>query len=87
MLAISGEVINVISKDNGRFRVNIIIDRCKECGLCVYVCPRRVLRISNRINKLGYRTVEPAHIERCIGCRSCEYVCPDFAIFIEVVKK
>jgi 2-oxoglutarate ferredoxin oxidoreductase subunit delta len=29
-------------------------DRCKGCGLCVTVCPKNVLEISNEVNTKGY---------------------------------
>jgi len=38
----------------------VIIDEgmCKSCELCVNVCPKHVLRISNKINLKGYHPVE-----------------------------
>lgn len=77
----------LIARGNGRYRVNIIVDRCKECGICIAVCPTKVLTKSNILNRNGYRPPEPAHIEKCIGCRLCEYNCPDFAIYVEVESK
>ncbi|MBT8340278.1 MAG: ferredoxin family protein, partial [Desulfatitalea sp.] len=29
-------------------------DRCKGCGLCVMVCPKKVLAISDQLNPRGY---------------------------------
>ncbi|MEM3926707.1 MAG: 4Fe-4S binding protein [Desulfurococcaceae archaeon] len=73
----------VLKKSNPKFTVIVIADRCKECGLCISICPMKVLVKSGIINKLGYRPPEPLYIDKCIGCRLCEYNCPDFAIFIE----
>ena len=70
----------------GRFSVVVIMDRCKECGICINMCPVKVLVKSNMINKYGYRIPDPINIEKCIGCKLCEYNCPDFAIFVEEVK-
>ena len=33
---------------------NIDTDHCKGCGLCVNVCPKNVLEISNEVNVKGY---------------------------------
>jgi 2-oxoglutarate ferredoxin oxidoreductase subunit delta len=79
--------LSLISKENKKYRVNVIIDRCKECGLCINICPVKVLSKSGILNKNGYRPPDPVNIEKCIGCRLCEYNCPDFAIFVEVVGK
>mgnify|MGYP001626154652 CR=1 FL=1 len=62
----------------------MIVDRCKECGLCINVCPQKVLERGNEFNIYGYRYVSPKYIEKCVGCRLCEYICPDFAIYVEV---
>ncbi|MEM0224901.1 MAG: 4Fe-4S binding protein [Desulfurococcaceae archaeon] len=75
-----------MQRSNDRFTVNVIVDRCKECGICIAVCPTKVLSKSDMLNKYGYHPPEPVNIDKCIGCRLCEYNCPDFAIFIEKVK-
>ncbi len=59
-----------------------MVDRCKECGLCISFCPTGVLVRGNEYNARGYRYVVPENIEKCIGCRICEYICPDMAIFV-----
>jgi len=77
----------LISRENAKYRVNVIVDRCKECGICISVCPTKVLVKSNILNRNGYRPPEPVNIDKCIGCRLCEYNCPDFAIYVEVMSK
>ena len=59
----------------------IIIDteRCKGCGLCVAVCPKNSIVISNQSNKNGYFPAELTNSD-CIGCRLCAIICPDAAI-------
>jgi len=60
----------------------IDIERCKGCGLCVNVCPKNVLIMSDKANKQGYF---PACQERpadCVYCTTCCIMCPDVAITI-----
>ena len=59
-------------------------DNCKGCGLCVDVCPKKVLELaSDKINKRGHHPVEAARPDDCIGCGSCAIMCPDFIIKVE----
>ncbi|HIQ03290.1 MAG TPA: 4Fe-4S dicluster domain-containing protein [Desulfurococcales archaeon] len=70
----------------GRFKVVIIGDRCKECGICIEICPRKVLRRGDKPNDRGFRPPIPVNEELCTGCKLCEMLCPDFAIYIEESK-
>jgi len=65
------------------FKVTVIGERCKECGICIEFCPRKVLKRGDKYNSRGYRYTIVAYPEKCIGCRLCEMMCPDFAIFVE----
>ncbi len=64
------------------YRHIIDSDRCKGCGLCVEVCPQKVLEISGEINTKGYFPVYQARPEDCIFCATCCLMCPDVAITI-----
>ena len=55
-------------------------DRCKRCGICVELCPRRVYGTTPE----GYPEI--TDVERCSRCMLCELWCPDFAIEVEVDK-
>lgn len=79
--------LEVVRSDNGKYRVSVVIDRCKECGFCIELCPVKVLVFIDRFNRYGYRYPVPVNINKCIGCRICEYNCPDFAIYVEAVEK
>ncbi|MCX7769451.1 MAG: ferredoxin family protein [Proteobacteria bacterium] len=65
----------------------VIIDeqRCKGCQICIVQCKRGVLKLGNKINKLGYRYVEVNKIEDCTACGICAEMCPD--VVIEVWKE
>lgn len=62
-------------------------DGCKGCGLCVIVCPKKVLEISEQVNTKGYFPVYQARPEDCIHCAMCCTMCPDVAITITEVAE
>lgn len=66
------------------FQVVIQNDRCKGCGLCIFICPKKILDRSDKINSKGYYSVEIKDINKvvCIGCASCAKMCPDSVISI-----
>ncbi len=62
----------------------IDVERCKGCGLCVSVCPKRVIELSNEhLNTKGYPPSRVIRPEECIGCTMCATICPDLVIEIE----
>ncbi len=60
---------------------------CKGCGLCVDVCPKNVLEITDKVNIKGHFPVVQARPEDCIHCSICCIVCPDVAITIIKLEK
>ena len=65
----------------GKVTINEVI--CKGCGLCVSVCPKKVLELSKtKINPAGYNPAEMIS-DDCIACTSCAKMCPDCAIVVE----
>ncbi len=62
-------------------------ERCKGCGLCPTVCPKEIIKMSDRINSKGYHPayVDDSDMEKCIGCAFCYEICPDAVI--EVYKE
>ncbi len=60
----------------------VVIDTeiCKSCGLCVNVCPLKLLHLSETRNSKGGRSAEQGDAEKCTGCALCAMMCPDSAI-------
>ena len=59
-----------------KFRFVLDERLCKSCGICIQLCPAKVL--AKAPNGRPVVVDEPA----CVGCKTCEYHCPDFAIRI-----
>jgi len=62
----------------GKPEVAIKDSWCKGCGICVALCPKKVLAM----NAQGKAVVVCP--EKCVGCRICAEHCPDYAITVEV---
>ena len=69
-------------------RIVFIEERCKGCLLCAAVCPKNIIRQSERMNRHGYRVAETGeNAEACTGCSGCAIMCPDVAIRVFKTKK
>ncbi len=64
------------------YRYIVDKNRCKGCGLCVSVCPKNALELSNEVNAKGYFPVFQARPEDCVLCATCCVMCPDVALSI-----
>ena len=65
-------------------KVTFDIDRCKGCGLCVTVCPKKIIVLSKeKINRKGHSPAEITDQEKCIACAFCATMCPDCVITVE----
>ena len=62
----------------------VIIDTegCKGCGLCVVVCPKDCIDISEQSNKHGYFPAQANNTD-CTGCAMCAIICPDAVIEVQ----
>lgn len=63
-------------------KVVVLGEYCKSCGLCINICPKKVLAIGDKPNSKGYYVVKAAEPDKCIGCTLCATVCPDLALEI-----
>lgn len=62
-------------------RVSFREDRCKGCGLCVSVCPRKIIKLkTDQLNEKGFNPAGVEEMEKCTGCTFCATICPDNVI-------
>ena len=66
------------------YNVRINLEYCKGCGLCVGVCAKHGLYISDKLSPLGIRPAAVRPEVQCTQCRNCCTICPDAAIEIVV---
>ncbi len=65
-------------------RVTFATDLCKGCGLCVGVCPKKILALdTGTLNKKGYHPAKIVDQASCIACAVCATICPDVVITVE----
>ncbi len=68
--------------------VEIAIEVCKGCNLCVINCPTDCLALNTSdTNSYGLHYSYLAEPEECIGCANCAVMCPDAAITVYREKK
>ena len=58
-------------------------DMCKGCGLCVSACPKKIVKLSDKLNAKGYRIAGITDQSACIACAFCATMCPDCVITVE----
>ena len=63
--------------------VEIDIEQCKGCNLCVLHCPTDCLALNmTETNSFGLHFSYLVDEEKCIGCANCGIICPDAAITV-----
>jgi 2-oxoglutarate ferredoxin oxidoreductase subunit delta len=63
--------------------VEIDIEGCKGCGLCVSSCPTDCLALNTSdTNSYGLHYAYLEDEEKCIACMNCAVICPDAAITV-----
>jgi 2-oxoglutarate ferredoxin oxidoreductase subunit delta len=65
---------NPEKKDRGILQVDV--NECKGCGMCVEACVPHVITMSERMNHYGYHTATYVGAG-CTGCGICSMVCPE----------
>ncbi len=64
--------------------IEITGELCKGCKLCIDVCPKGVIAISEQLNSSSYHPAFYVGAD-CTGCTLCFYACPEPAA-IKVFK-
>lgn len=59
-------------------RIKIDVQLCKGCGLCIGVCPKNSIVVSENTNRKGFLVVDQKG--PCTGCSLCAVMCPEAAI-------
>jgi len=66
--------------------IEIDSELCKDCKLCISVCPHQLIESSNQMNQKGYCSAIflESHLKKenrkCTGCALCAVICPEVAI-------
>lgn len=72
---------SVVKERKIKGKVEIEIQKCKGCELCISACKEEVLSLSDSINIKGYRYIIANNVS-CTGCVNCALVCPDAVITV-----
>jgi 2-oxoglutarate ferredoxin oxidoreductase subunit delta len=64
-----------------RGTIQVDIDTCKGCELCIEACPQESLELSGNLNNQGYHYAVLIR-DNCTGCENCAMVCPDAVITV-----
>jgi len=65
-------------------KVTFNTERCKGCGLCIEVCPKKILELDqSSLNSKGYHPAKVTDQSNGIACLLCATMCPDCVIKVE----
>jgi len=68
------------------YQIKVLKAFCKGCKLCVSICPRRSMILSQNVNKSGFHFPESIS-KSCSDCGQCAIICPEAAIEIFVINE
>ena len=54
---------------------------CRDCGLCIEICPTKVFE-----EEAGKKLAKVVRQDDCIGCTSCVYLCPSRCLTVTDAK-
>lgn len=62
----------------------VLVDEkaCKGCGICIAMCPMKILAFSEDHNEMGVRYPRVSDQAKCVKCGNCMIYCPDFAMVV-----
>jgi 2-oxoglutarate ferredoxin oxidoreductase subunit delta len=66
--------------------IEINVELCKDCKLCMSVCPHQLIESSDQLNQKGYYSAFFSEKQikkeerKCTGCGLCAISCPEIAI-------
>lgn len=63
--------------------IKINPERCKGCELCVDICPKAIIQMSEKTNDIGHLYAIIIDKDKCTGCALCCQMCPDLVIEID----
>lgn len=69
----------LVKKKQRDIRVTVNEQRCRSCGICIDLCPEKVLIAEKPLLK-----AKVVDLPACTGCRVCEWLCTDWAINVVV---
>lgn len=63
-------------------RIEVNVELCKGCELCLAACPYDLLSISEDFNSKGNQFAQQLDSTKCTACKLCAIMCPDAAISV-----
>ncbi|GIW21374.1 MAG: hypothetical protein KatS3mg068_0381 [Candidatus Sericytochromatia bacterium] len=59
--------------------IQLDLEKCKSCGLCLDVCPNDLIKYSDKYNSKQYRLIQIKNKDFCFHpkCNKCVNICPD----------
>lgn len=64
--------------------IRFLKENCQGCGLCVEICPKKILVLDKtQVNDRGHTPVIILDETICTQCSLCAIMCPDCVIEID----